>query len=347
MHLRTILNRRYCALILSTSLTFTLWSLWTRWGWASPEPAQVEPEPSHPTGGYQVSCDKFPLHLLSDIQIVLRLGSSQPADQVDSHINYIAPCIDNLILISDREENIRRFQTYDIIANLPPAYQEHNKDLKAHAKVNDPDCHISSKEGWRLDRFKFLPMVEYVREQSPAAKWFVFIEADTYVVWDTLFRLLAQYDSGEPLYMGSPTPGRPLETGEKTWFAYGGAGFVLSAAAVEKLVERRIGQDGNFTEPSISERYAELVKEDCCGDSVLGYALANKGIELSGLYPIFNPHQLHGIPFSSRYWCQPVMTLHKTLPSDVPAFSAFLEQNSERVSVIHRTMTIVDRLVVN
>jgi hypothetical protein len=335
-----MLNRRYCALILSTSLIFTLWSLWTAWAWIFREPAQIGQwaEPSYPTSSNKISCDRFPIKLLSDVQIALKLGSSQSAGLVNSHISYIARCIDNLILVSDREENIGRFQTYDIIANLPASYQKYDRELKAHARLNDPNANplrrISSKEGWRLDRFKFLPMVEYVHRQNPGAKWFVFIEADTYVVWDTLFHLLERYRYSEPLYMGSPTLGRPMETGEKTWFAYGGAGFVLSAAAVQKLVERKTGPDGNYTEPSISERYVGLVKEDCCGDSVLGYALANKGIKLSGLFPIFNPHPLHGIPFSSRYWCQPVMTLHKTLPSDVPDFAAFLEEQRKIVSMI-------------
>jgi hypothetical protein len=42
----------------------------------------------------------------------------------------------NLILVYDREENIGRFHIYDIIANLPAAYQRNDRDLKAHARLN-------------------------------------------------------------------------------------------------------------------------------------------------------------------------------------------------------------------
>jgi hypothetical protein len=34
------------------------------------------------------------------------------------------------------------------------------------------------------------------------------------------------------------------------------------------------------------------VKDDCCGDSVLGFVLYEKGIELSGMWPMFNAHPL-------------------------------------------------------
>lgn len=109
----------------------------------------------------------------------------------------------------------------------------------------------------------------------------------------------------------SPSPGHELN-GEKTWFAYGGDGFILSRPAIRHLVSQNLIQnddepnDLNRTELPLTERWAALVKEDCCGDSVLGFALANKGIFVSGLYPIFNAHALHGIPFgpsNKPYWC--------------------------------------------
>lgn len=307
------------------------------------------------------NCAGFPRDRLSDIQIVLRIGSTQPFDQISSHVNNITNCISNLIIISDRVESIGNgFWSYDIISDLPKVYWEgidkndgeeadQTAGLKAYKSINNlgsswetgknMNKHLTHREGWLLDRFKFLPMVEYAYNVNPQAKWFYFIEADTYVVWDTLWRLLDRYDPTKPWYMGSPSPGRDLENGEKTWFAYGGTGFILSRPAIQQLVRKDpiIDESGdtNHTELSLTEKWADLVKSDCCGDSVLGYALAKKGIILSGLYPLFNPHPLHGIPFGPSgkpYWCQPVLSMHKTWPGDVPMLSQFLKDRTDNVS---------------
>lgn len=31
---------------------------------------------------------------------------------------------------------------------------------------------------------------------------------------------------------------------------------------------------------------------------------------------MFNPHPLHGVPFADRYWCQPVLSMHKSHHED-------------------------------
>lgn len=299
------------------------------------------------------NCASFARDRLADVQIVLRIGSTQPFDQISSHISNITNCVSNLIIISDREEEIGNgLWSHDIIADLPKVYWEgigqssDNEDdqtsgLKAYSRLHGSDSswkakthvgnQLTHRDGWLLDRFKFLPMVEHAYHENLHAKWFFFVEADTYIVWDTFFRLIDRYDAEQKWYMGSPAPGRALENGNKTYFAYGGDGFILSRPAIQTLVHREsvIDESGNakYTEPSLTEKWADLVKQDCCGDSVLGYTLAKKGIFLSGLYPLFNPHPLHGIPFGPSgkpYWCQPVLSLHKTWPGDVPRLSQFL-----------------------
>lgn len=333
--------------------------------WWSQRPDDQESQQLHRDQNINdTNCAKFPRDRLKDIQIVLRIGSTQPYDQISSHINNITNCISNLIVVSDRTEEIGNgFWSHDIIGDLPAVYwdgidegnqggeDDRTAGLKAYAKLNKGDIYhswqqkqyandrLTHREGWLLDRFKFLPMIEYAYNVNPTAKWFYFIEADTYVIWDTLFQLLDQYNPQQQWYMGSPAPGRELN-GEKTWFAYGGDGFMLSRPAIRRLVSQDLIQndgetnDSNRTELPLTERWAALVKEDCCGDSVLGFALANKGIFLSGLYPIFNPHPLHGIPFgpsNKPYWCQPVLSLHKTWPGDVPALTGFVNSRSSQV----------------
>ncbi|RHZ52634.1 glycosyltransferase family 31 protein [Aspergillus thermomutatus] len=258
-------------------------------------------------------CDSFPLYLLPRVQVVLKIGSTEPPSRVDTHLTTVTRCITNLIVFSDHESEIKGHRVHDILATLPDSFWGNTSDFQAYSALQRGESEtVGASQGWKLDRFKFLPMVERAYEMNPTAKWFVFLESDTYFVWDNLFRLLDQFDPSLPLYFGSPTAGKG-----RSFFAYGGAGFVLSTAAVQKLVARRVGRGSVYSQPPLNQQYEGLVKEDCCGDSVLGWALYQSGVKLSGMWPMFNPHPLHGIPFDERHWCQPVISMHKLSLEDM------------------------------
>ncbi|RAH66352.1 family 31 glycosyltransferase [Aspergillus aculeatinus CBS 121060] len=281
-------------------------------------------------------CDSFPTYLLPRIQIVLKIGASEPQDRVNAHLSTVTRCISNLIVVSDRESELQGHHVHDVLATLPESFRANVSDFEAYDTLQNGRLKsVAGPQGWRLDRFKFLPMVERAHEINPTADWFVFIESDTYVVWDNMFRLLDQFNPSVPLYMGSPSPGRPLDHDEISYFAYGGSGFVLSTAAVKKLVARETGAHGEYTQPPLSEQYEDLVKADCCGDSILGWALHEKGVELSGFWPMFNPHPLHGIPFDDVHWCQPVISMHKTLISDMAGLMHFENQRDRSEPLLY------------
>lgn len=155
------------------------------------------------------------------------------------------------------------------------------------------------------------------------------------MVWDNLFRFLDQFDPAFPLYLGSPSPGAALEDEKKVWFAYGGAGFVLSRGAMDKLLQRKVGIQGMFMQPTLSQEYMPLIAGDCCGDSALGLVLYNKGVLLSGLWPMFNAHSLQGVPFGDRHWCQPVISMHKSLMTDMKGLAKWESQRNRTVRLEH------------
>jgi hypothetical protein len=164
-----------------------------------------------------------------------------------------------------------------------------------------------------MDKFKFLPSVSRAWKENPDRSWYVFYEADTYIVWDTVFRFLENFDPDEPLYFGSPSPGR-----QKTWFANGGPGFILSRESMRRLTaEDYDSKTGEYMGSKLAEKHWYNLYDDCCGDSVLGWALIHVNVTLSGLFPMFNPHTPHGVPFSERFWCQPVITMHKPSLEDI------------------------------
>lgn len=76
----------------------------------------------------------------------------------------------------------------------------------------------------------FLHMVEETFETRPDAKWYIFIETDSYIFLPALVQWLERFDSSKPLYMGSAI------SIDGTDFAHGGSGHVLSHAATHKLL---------------------------------------------------------------------------------------------------------------
>ncbi|KAF2874295.1 hypothetical protein BDV95DRAFT_487700 [Massariosphaeria phaeospora] len=266
-------------------------------------------------------CAVFPRYLLKKIQVVLKVGAADHWSRTDAQLSSVIKCISNVLVASDRLHTYGpKLEAHDVLAPLPPESYMHEDDYAVYASQKNASVKDlrQGHEGWKIDKYKFLPQVEQAVQANADAEWFVFLESDTYIFWDNVFRLLENYDHTHPYYFGSPSPGRvyPDTDGQKNWFAYGGAGFVLSNAAAHRLVDRKRNSLG-LKGPRVTDEYREDVLHDCCGDSVLGYALHDKaGVDISGLWPMFNPHPLAGVPFGKWYWCEPVISLHKTAPED-------------------------------
>ncbi|KAL4996365.1 peptidase S8/S53 domain-containing protein [Aspergillus recurvatus] len=274
-------------------------------------------------------CQTFPAAAFAEdgIQVTLKIGGAETRDLLRSHVEGVTTCIPNLLVVSDMGQQLGSFHTHDVLADVIHvlseedrlAYQRQREDHYYWNKKLQP-----TKAGWRLDRYKFLAMVEYAYAQNPNAKWYVFMEPDTLVIWQNLVQLLGRYKWIDPVYIGSPTPGRPLGTlwePKPTFFVYGGSGIVLSVTAMEHLL--REDREGSAEAESEQEsqllitKYQDMVREDCCGDSVLGWVAAQRDVKIQGLWPMFNPHPLHGTPLGKAYWCQPAITFHKSDPVDV------------------------------
>ena len=216
----------------------------------------------------------------------------------------------------------------DVLTDIPAAYYIQDEDLIDYTRVKSqrnsqrygasgsglgtdtaPADGNWAIDGWALDKYKFLPMIEQAWKMRSDKKWHFFCETDTYVVWDNLFRFIANLDHQAPYYMGSPSPGRLINDDDPdsaTFFANGGPGFVLSSVATGQLLVRQ-----EDTSKYISHRWLYLLRVDPCGDSILGWALHGVRISLSGFWPMFNSHPLHAIPFGVDHWCQPVLTCTK------------------------------------
>ncbi|KAK4113421.1 glycosyltransferase family 31 protein [Canariomyces notabilis] len=281
-------------------------------------------------------CASFPHHLTQRIQPVLKMGHGENRDMIDAQFQSVSACFgaDELLVFSDLDEVIHGRHAIDILANLPRAYRDNDAEghenpdyanyeamyaLSREGKLTVDNDPARGKNGWRLDKYKFLAEVERAWLMRPGRDFYVFYETDTYISWDNMFRFLSMLDPQALFYIGSPSPGRHDEQKKvDTWFANGGPGFVLSRGAIEKLLGRRSSPiHGQFIDPPFSLRWLDLLRSDPCGDSILGWAMWTAGVPLSGFFPLFNPYPAHVLPYTDRMWCQPFLTMHKLRPEDM------------------------------
>lgn len=269
-------------------------------------------------------CNTFPKELLGKIQVVLKVGTADDLSRTKAQLASVIKCIDNVLILSDNNYTYgdSNHQAVDVLASLPVETYLRKEDYaiyEAQRNISREDLK-QGHEGEKLDKYKFLSGVEYAVEQRPGMEWFIFLESDTYMFWDNVFRLLENYDHDIPYYFGSPSQGRKRPNSDETvWFANGGPGYILSHAAAHRLVDRQKNSVG-VKGPRLSDEYSQEIRDDCCGDSTLGFALHDKAdVSISGLWPMFNPHSLSGLPFGSgkKYWCEPVISLHKTSPEQM------------------------------
>ena len=266
-------------------------------------------------------CASFPVHLLQDIQPVLKTGHGVIESRVRPQISNGLACLDNLLIFSEVSEEVDGRHLIDVLADIPEQLLNETEQTEPYRRLKDCtaagrdhcDGVLSHDDAWKTDKFKFLPAISRAWKMSPEKRWYIFFEADSYLVWDNVFRLLSNFDPDTPLYFGSPAPGR-----DGAWFAYGGSGYIISRAAMRELIKDDWDSvTGDYLGSKLTERYWKNLLNDCCGDSAVGWALHDNGVDLSGLWPMFSPHPPHGVPFSSLYWCQPLIGMHKPNEDEV------------------------------
>ncbi|KAJ9632988.1 hypothetical protein H2204_007378 [Knufia peltigerae] len=269
---------------------------------------------------YGIKCSPFAAGVMDKVTIVLKMGAGEVSTRLPAYLNRLGRCGQDILLFSDRQDRYDGLEIHDALANLDPKYRhdnpdfemydQYNDDASQQQRVHDNDGKEKSRKGWRLDKYKFLPMMEFTRHLRPKSHWFVFIELDTYVNWDNMHRFLVRFDPATPYYFGSP-----VWPHKKPIFAHGGTGFVLSSAALDKLVAGgskfvgRSKKDRSSYLPG-THLFGKDMQHECCGDEVLAGVLKESGVTLRGYWPMFNGEKPTTARFGREQWCEAILTLH-------------------------------------
>ncbi|KAH8727011.1 hypothetical protein GQ44DRAFT_738727 [Phaeosphaeriaceae sp. PMI808] len=267
-----------------------------------PPPVQPGPVPKVRFGD---ECAPFSAGVMNDVTIVLKIGAGEAKTQLPVYLNRLGRCKQDLLIFSDRKDSYNGFEIADALAHLRPEYKFNNPDFDVYDRIQNANTtHSKSDEGWRLDKYKFLPMMEWTSYLRPESHWFVFIELDTYVNYDNLYRFLSHFNPQTAHYFGSPVWPK-----KKTVFAHGGSGFILSRSALDKIMAfgRMFGENKHFPGTHF---FGQDVKKQCCGDEVLAQVLKKSGVPLRGYWPMFNGEKPTSLRFDKEQWCEAIITMH-------------------------------------
>ncbi|KKK25605.1 hypothetical protein AOCH_003880, partial [Aspergillus ochraceoroseus] len=238
-------------------------------------------------------------------------------------------CVPHYIIYSDFEEEIDGVLIHDALRNVDsqvkatvPDFQIYNRLQKSgRAGLESADFADEANSaigkpnnpGWKLDKWKFLPMAREAYLHRPQAKWFVFMEADTYFSWPTLLTWLARFDASKPWYIGTETQIADVI------FAHGGSGFIISNPAMKLVADE-------YEEHAIELN--EYTDAHWAGDCVLGKVLSTVGVPLQYSWPILQNSNIGELDefttaFYRRPWCYPAVAFHHLSPSDIQYLNDF------------------------
>lgn len=220
-------------------------------------------EPPHQGAGADPWCAHHPD--TSNIGVVMKTGATESFARLPTQFLTVLRCVDDFLVFSDMAQTVAGFPVHDSLDNVLEEAKEGNEDFDLYreqqACVADvAECtsgRDKAKAGWSLDKYKNIHMAEKTWNMMPRKDWYLFVDADTYVLWNSLVAWLGQLDPNEELYVGSVAYVRNFP------FSHGGSGYVLSRAAMEAVVGRH---------PGVANKYDVGMKDECCGDYVFSKA---------------------------------------------------------------------------
>ncbi|KAK9464543.1 hypothetical protein V1512DRAFT_293294 [Lipomyces arxii] len=268
--------------------------------------------------------------------LMIKTGATVLWDRFPIHLSTTLPQVPYFALYSDSPDKIAGIPVIDILSHTSAdlqasdelkMYRRQAALVNEHANIElyDPKAEIHG--AWDLDRFKNMPMIAHAYKTRPDAEWYIFMDADSYILWPNMMRWLRTLNSSDMLYMGSVA-----YLGNEP-FAHGGSGVIMSGG----LVRKTFG-----AEPDLQFQYEEFTKSHCCGDHVVAHAFLDRDIHvLSGAtYPYVSWRIQGEPPISARFkkdnWCAEIVTFHHLHAHDVEKLYEFERKFSPDTPILYK-----------
>ncbi|KAK9489812.1 hypothetical protein V1508DRAFT_25031 [Lipomyces doorenjongii] len=143
---------------------------------------------------------------------MIKTGDTVLWQRFPIHIATTLPQLPHFAIYSDVPDIVAGTPIIDILANTKrttkessqfETYRQQQAQLAEHANVELTEAGIT--DGWQLDKYKNIPMVAHGYRAYPTAKWYIFMDADTYILWPNMMRWSSSINHEDMLYMGLVT----------------------------------------------------------------------------------------------------------------------------------------------
>jgi Fringe-like len=313
------LHNRICGIICSFLIITSIYILWAL-----------------PTGtlkGYtqglrvnqkQLHCSDLPGS--DDIVLLLKTGVNEVEQRLPVLKRTLFNCARHVLVYSDVKQNFQGTYIHNALTHLPRYLDVEDPDLIHYnnlqdAYVNGTAASINREAGWKLDRYKYMPMMQSAYKLYPNAKWYVFVETDTALLWSNLVTWLSQMDPTVPKYIGSQVVGSKAPDGKDYIFAHGGSGFIVSNAAAKMFVTALQTKEWNL-------KFFNFAKNDCCGDAALAKALWELGIRITPAFPNSSGETPESVADYNKDWCFAPVFFHHMNQNQIEQVYLFDERKS-------------------
>ncbi|KAH8884908.1 hypothetical protein GQ53DRAFT_660915 [Thozetella sp. PMI_491] len=291
-------------------------------GTAPPENATDDSVPARPVNhdfpprpNRDPLCDSFPD--TSGILLVMKTGASEVFSRLPTQLMTVLKCLPDFLVFSDLDQHVAGYHVHDSLETVLDSVRDGNSDFDLYRRqrwcdVDQGNCNKlgdPSSEGWNLDKYKNVHIAEKTYEMKPGYDWYLFVDADTYVLWPNLMQWLGGLKANKNLYLGS------VAMVSNFPFGHGGSGYLLSKASMENFAGKN---------PGVGNDYDARARNECCGDYVFALAMKEKAkIEVQNVWPTINGEKPSTMPFGPSHWCHPIVTMHHLDSEEISTFWEF------------------------
>ncbi|KAG6001578.1 hypothetical protein E4U54_001043 [Claviceps lovelessii] len=265
-------------------------------------------------------CASFPN--TSRVLTIMKTGASEAYSRLPTQLMTTLKCLPDFFFFSDMKQKIAGYTVLDSLDTVLDNIKQSNADFELYLRqqkcqVDQGECNKhfdTAKQGWNLDKYKNIHMAEKAYKMRPDFDWYLFVDADTYVVYATMMEWLNHLDPKKPHYIGSVAYLGQLP------FGHGGSGYLVSQAAMHAMFHGK---------ENVANKWDDATQHTCCGDAMFSQALKDEtGIEVVNAWPVINGEKPHTIPYADDEWCQPITTMHHVSAEEVSELYAFEKERN-------------------
>ncbi|KAF6822466.1 hypothetical protein CMUS01_11071 [Colletotrichum musicola] len=266
-------------------------------------------------------CDSFPD--TSNILVIMKTGATESFDKVPTQLMTMLKCLPEFFIFSDLDQTIANYHVRDSLDTVLPEAMDGNKDFDLYRRqkacqADQQSCNKlaeSKDEGWNLDKYKNVHIAEKTYHMRPNYDWYIYIDADTYVLWPTLVQWLKKLNPKNKHYLGSVTMIRNFV------FGHGGSGYIVSQAAMHDMIHGK---------EKVGNQWDVRASKECCGDYIFALAMKdNADVNVHNVWPTINGEKPFTLPYGPTHWCHPIVTMHHMNAEEI---SSFWEYEHKRYS---------------